>query len=336
MTIKSDSFNKNKTTIKKSDSVLSIMELILQCVLFESFILMEYMGVFLINDSRVYMCLWVIPAVIFAYYTRRKIKKFNLFMLCNIAIFAVSVVMSGNDSELFANMLCAILICAYSIWQKNNTVQRYSTENLIVQDGKTIDDAKKALAKMYAGEDIHVVFIAAPAFGYLVGYWRNVLPLMYIELTLCILFVVLKIIYNNMSHLNNVLSLNSKKNDFPAKQMKQVNTFITAASAILILFGMLIFYNGRYGGLFGVIGSSVTGVVRILVKGFLWLLGKSGPESSNTPQMDDETQEDIEDAMQRELEYPDSPIMQALFEGMVFAIIIAMIIAIIYMFLSYK
>ena len=39
MTIKSDSFNKNKTTIKKSDSVLSIMELILQCVLFESFIL---------------------------------------------------------------------------------------------------------------------------------------------------------------------------------------------------------------------------------------------------------------------------------------------------------
>ena len=64
MTIKSDSFNKNKTTIKKSDSVLSIMELILQCVLFESFILMEYMGVFLINDSRVYMCLWVIPAVI--------------------------------------------------------------------------------------------------------------------------------------------------------------------------------------------------------------------------------------------------------------------------------
>ena len=89
MTIKSDSFNKNKTTIKKSDSVLSIMELILQCVLFESFILMEYMGVFLINDGRVYMCLWVIPAVIFAYYTRRKIKKFNLFMLCNIAIFAV-------------------------------------------------------------------------------------------------------------------------------------------------------------------------------------------------------------------------------------------------------
>ena len=78
MTIKSDSFNKNKTTIKKSDSVLSIMELILQCVLFESFILMEYMGVFLINDSRVYMCLWVIPAVIFAYYTRRKIKKFKL------------------------------------------------------------------------------------------------------------------------------------------------------------------------------------------------------------------------------------------------------------------
>ena len=297
MTIKSDSFNKNKTTIKKSDSVLSIMELILQCVLFESFILMEYMGVFLINDSRVYMCLWVIPAVIFAYYTRRKIKKFNLFMLCNIAIFAVSVAMSENDSELFANMLCAILICAYSIWQKNNTVQRYSTENLIVQDGKTIDDAKKALAKMYAGEDIHVVFIAAPAFGYLVGYWRNVLPLMYIELTLCILFVVLKIIYNNMSHLNNVLSLNSKKNDFPAKQMKQVNTFITVASAILILFGMLIFYNGRYGGLFGVIGSSVTGVVRILVKGFLWLLGKSGPESSNTPQMDDETQEDIEDAI---------------------------------------
>ena len=119
MTIKSDSFNKNKTTIKKSDSVLSIMELILQCVLFESFILMEYMGVFLINDGRVYMCLWVIPAVIFAYYTRRKIKKFNLFMLCNIAIFAVSVAMSRSDSELFANMLCAILICAYSIWQKS-------------------------------------------------------------------------------------------------------------------------------------------------------------------------------------------------------------------------
>ena len=50
--------------------------------------------------------------------------------------------------ELFANMLCAILICAYSMWQKNNTVQRYSTENLIVQDGKTIDDAKKALIKV--------------------------------------------------------------------------------------------------------------------------------------------------------------------------------------------
>ena len=81
MTIKSDSFNKNKTTIKKSDSVLSIMELILQCVLFESFILMEYMGVFLINDSRVYMCLWVIPAVIFAYYT---IQSVYVVQYCNI------------------------------------------------------------------------------------------------------------------------------------------------------------------------------------------------------------------------------------------------------------
>ena len=124
MTIKSDSFNKNKTTIKKSDSVLSIMELILQCVLFESFILMEYMGVFLINDSRVYMCLWVIPAVIFAYYTRRKIKKFNLFMLCNIAIFAVSVVMSGNDSELFANMLYVHTQCGRKIIQFRDIQQK--------------------------------------------------------------------------------------------------------------------------------------------------------------------------------------------------------------------
>lgn len=320
--------------VKRSNAVLSLIELAMQCILFASFIFMAYLGIYHMTGREFLRSMWVIPAVVFLFIIRKKTKKFSLFMLSNILVFVAACVVAENDSQLFANLVTVILLCAYSIWLKNNTIQRLSPKNMIVSEGRTLDDAEAALSQIYAGEDMNVFFVASPAFGYIIGVWQNVPLLVNIEVVFCILFIVLKIVYNNLSHLDYVLNLNRKKKDFPAKQIKQVNKFVTVTSAVLISLGMLLFYNGQYGNIFELMGRGVGLVVRLVVKFFIFLLGTSGFDtgSMGMPQNDTETEESLEEI---DLEMPDSPIMQAIFEAFGLVLVIAIVIALIYMVRTY-
>ena len=320
--------------VKRSNAVLSLIELVMQCILFASFIFMAYLGIYHMTGREFLRSMWIIPAVVFLFLIRKKTKKFSLFVLSNILVFVAACVVAENDSQLFANLVTVILLCAYSIWLKNNTIQRLSPKNMIVSDGRTLDDAEAALSQIYAGEDMNVFFVASPAFGYIIGVWQNVSLLVNIEVVFCILFIVLKIVYNNLSHLDYVLNLNRKKKDFPAKQIKQVNKFVTVTSAVLISLGMLLFYNGQYGNIFELMGKGVGLVVRIVVKLFIFLLGTSGfdTRSMGMTQNDTETEESLGEI---DWEMPDSPVMQSIFEAFGLVLVIAIVIALIYMVRTY-
>ena len=97
---------------------------------------------------------------------------------------------------------------------------------------------------------------------------------------------------------------------------------------------MLLFYNGQYGNIFELMGRGVGLVVRLVVKFFIFLLGTSGFDtgSMGMPQNDTETEESLEEI---DWEMPDSPIMQAIFEAFGLVLVIAIVIALIYMVRTY-
>ena len=101
--------------VKRSNAVLSLIELAMQCILFASFIFMAYLGIYHMTGREFLRSMWVIPAVVFLFIIRKKTKKFSMFMLSNILVFVAACVVAENDSQLFANLVTMILLCAYSI-----------------------------------------------------------------------------------------------------------------------------------------------------------------------------------------------------------------------------
>lgn len=331
-----DGAQEDKGRVKRSNAALSLIELVMQCILFSSFIFMAYLGIYHKPIDEFLRSMWIIPAVVFLFVIRKKTKKFGIFMLSNILVFMVACVLAENDSQLFANLVTVILLCAYSIYLKNNTVQRLSSKNMTAPDGRPLDAEEAALSQIHAGEDMSVFFVAFPALGYIVGVWQNVPLLVNIEVAFCILFIVLKIVYNNLSHLDYIINLNRKKKDFPAKQIKNVNKFVTVVSAVLISLGMLIFYNGQYGNIFEIIGKGAALVGRLIGKLFIFLLGTSGFGSTGTLPEETEPETSTEDlSLEDDLAMTDSPIMEAIFEAFGLVLVIAIIIALIYMIRTY-
>lgn len=151
---------------------------------------------------------------------------------------------------------------------------------------------------------------------------------MNMEVIFCIMFIVLQILYNNMSKINQVFILNSGKTEFPARQLKNVNSFMTVAAIILILVGMLIFYNGEYGNIFAIMGSIGASIAKIFGRIFLFILGLFGKESDNIPQ-EPPKEPDAGQLIGGEA-YQPSAVMTALIQVFVFVLVIGIIIGLIY------
>ena len=50
--------------VKRSNAVLSLIELAMQCILFASFIFMAYLGIYHMTGREFLRSMWVIPAVV--------------------------------------------------------------------------------------------------------------------------------------------------------------------------------------------------------------------------------------------------------------------------------
>lgn len=259
--------------------VIAFTELLMQCVLFLSICYTCYLGILKLDQTHFIDAYWVLVAVIAAFAARKCIRKFNLFVISNVLIIAFAVVTSlqAGEGQITFNLMEAALICIYSTSLKNREVNIYKDNSIPIREGQSAETVRDAaIRSLVAKEAVNIYFLAVIVVGYFVGMAAGSRLLMNIQGVLCILFIVLQIIHNNLKYLKQEYDLNGNKNDFPAEQMKSVSTFVTVVSVILVSIGMAIFYNGYYGNIFSYIGAGFKFIIRMFMKLVIFLMGLSG------------------------------------------------------------
>lgn len=316
--------------------ILSFLEVAMQCVIFISVTSMAYFSAVGRDESEILSCFVVVIPVIIAYLCRKYISKFNLFVLCHILMVIIFMMFSKNENEAFFNFIIMVFLTIFSIRLKNVSVELHSGMNVPIDDrARTPDERKTPLASMIKGERISVAFLAVMVIGCCVGTSTGKNIIVNIEIILSVIFVVLQILYNNMYKIYDLFNLNYNKSDFPAQQVKSVNIFLTAAAIFMILFGMLIFYNGEYGTIFDIIGRILKKSGYLLGKLLIFLLGIFGKDSDPNVVVSEEAESETASTIAVEELEEGSAIMEALAEAFGALIIVAMIIGVIYLLRNY-
>lgn len=319
----------------KSRTWLSVIEMFEQCIVFLAAIYIFYFGLFKMDNTAILYGLWVPVVAILAFAARKWIQKIQLFILSNIFIFVIAYIFSLSDEMILSNMIMALVISLYSIKLKNHKISLITDQDMPIRDGYTASQAKeKALKSILISEAVPIYAVAIMIIGYVVGSIQNMEVLMMVEAFLSILFVLLALIHNNANYMYQIFQLNKDKADFPAGQLKYVNKYVNIISIVFIMISMLVFYNGKYGNMFSLLQSGAYQIIRLFAKVFLFLLGLGGGDSGvKEPIKENKDSQDYLDGTQ--LEYTDSPILEAIAEAVGFLLILAMFAGIIYILVHY-
>lgn len=314
--------------------LIAFTELMLQCVLFLSISCSCVMGIIKPENTELINVVWVIPAVVTAFAARKCIRKFGLFVLSNILIFVIAFLSAPDEMGITFNFIQAVIICVYSIGLKNKEVAIYKDNSIPVRDGQSKEEVRDAaIRSLIAKESVDVYLIAVMVVGYFLGMNADDALLMMFQSVLCILFVILQVLHNNLKHLKQEFDLNEKKKGFPASQMMQVSNYVTIISLVLISVGMLIFYNGYYGNIFDYMGAGIKSVIRLIMKVLLFIMGMSGKEQTITDQAETTTATEEEELEM--LPSQDNDFMELLAEIFGMVLIVAIIMAVIYVIKVY-
>lgn len=326
---------KKDSSVKKLTFAVSVLELCLQLTIFIALAVAAHMGLLRKNADGILPCIVVAAAVIVGFLARKFVDRFLIFMLIHVLLIAVAAFGGGDGAGIGVNVFVMMVFSAYSISLKNKAVDR-SDFNDMPAGGIVEEEEQKeaALRSMVAGERVHMGFLAVMFVGYLIGNVNGSLVTMNVEMALSVIFILLQIVSRNFQRLFEVFSLNIKKNDFPAKQMWSVNTFVNAAVIILVFIGMAVFYNGEYGNIFSILGSFFSVIIKYLVRAFIFLLGIFGKESSGV-QPETETYTEATEEMVTLEAQPGSPVLDALFYAVAFALMLSIILLLLYMLKKY-
>lgn len=332
----------HRLSVSKMTFLFQLLELSMQSVVFLALSVMLYFGALGKQDNEFGGCLLIVVMTVFAYICRHVIQRSWLFMASNILMLVAAGLAGQTDAEVFFYLFLTLCLAGYSVGLKNHAVRRLDVRNMPLRDDQREpaeqDGENDALRSLLAGEHISVFFAVIMAAGYIAGYVTQRSVIMNTEAALCIIFIILQIIYNNMRKLYQVYRLNSSKTEFPAQQLKRVNTFVTVAAVLAVLLGMLLFYQGEYGNIFTLAGKGAIQFARLLGWLFVFFTGLFGKEPSEPPELPDETVEETTEGLHGGggiEEMPDSPLLAALAEAFGMMLMAALLIGIVYVFVVY-
>lgn len=313
------------------------LEILIQCVVYMAVITGAYLGVCKKPGNTVYLCFLMLIPVIATYILRKKTKNLTVFIVINVAFMVVAAMLGEADIDKMCYFLSVGMVCVHSIRLKTLTVKRneyavnYNTDYDV--SGRSEDDKKIALD---ASEKLHPAYCVVMLAFYIVGNNVESPLLMGIQMVAFIAFILLQVVYNQVKNLENVFFSNEGKSEFPAKRIIVINAIVTTVFIMLMILGMVMFYNGRYGNIFTIIGSLFMVVVKFILKIILTLWRNDNVQDS-TPIVEEESSSDMEVIEDDLLEegYEPSAIMSALFFAIGFTLLIGTIVAIIVMIVKY-
>ena len=314
--------------------VLRVMEVIIQSITFISIAAIIILVAIGESNVPVWRYLLIVVPVTLAYLIRRYIKRFGLFYLLNALLLGYSILLGSNDSEYFFYFLLFLMIVGYSIRLKVLSVNKGDISELpLSMIGGDKADADEQKRTLQADEQMSVYFVVCMVFGYMVGQISDVKELCNIQVVLCVLFILLQVVYNNLKKLNTVFIRNEGKAEFPAAQIKRVNTFIIVALVIMMFVGMMLFYQGDYGNIFTIIGSAGLAIIRVVLKIFIAILGLGGGQQNDVVQQ--QTTASTEETLEAMEQVGTSPLAEALSVAFTVLVLCAIVIGLIYALIRY-
>ena len=322
---------------KRLTYALRILELVIQTLAFLGLTYAVCAGALDRPDDQLWRCLIIAVPVIAAYIMRRYIKKFSWFMAGNVVLLAIAVLAGQGEDEKFFFFVIILLIVAYSIRLKRKSQYQVDMSSMAINLKEESADIgiDNVRDKLLASERVPMPMAAIMVIGYMAGYAMSRSYIMNAEVVICILFVMLQVVYNNLERLNTIIIRNSDKSEFPAEQIARVNKFTMIAAAVFILIGMLLFYNGEYGNIFQVIRSGAGMAGTLVVRAFIFMLGLFGGNEQE-PMPIEETTEAAADGALGDLEtIPASPIAEAAAEAVGTVLILALLAAVMYIVFMY-
>jgi len=315
------------------------LELLNQFIVFFALFLGGIIGIAKRPNSDFYLCLLVIFPVLILYFVRRKVKNFTLFMALNLAFPIASLFLAKNDIELVVFFLVNLIVVIRSIRIKTamNKITEAASNAPVSKDFAMSNIEAKDFESITAyevKERMHIVWALVMIIAYSLGVSNSNGFLIKMELVLFVAFVVLSLVSNQLRELNKVFSVNIGKSEFPVNRIISINTMLTLVIALLMGLFMFLFYYGPYGNIFTILGGFFIVIIREIMKFILMIWGSSKDEgvqpNSNTSLASDDL---ITFATNENS--GNSALLNAAFEVIAMAIIIAVIFFLIYMILKY-
>ncbi len=322
---------------KKLAISLNVLEVVIQTLVFLSFIIALMMGTLGLNAGQLWKCLIVVIPVCIMYVLRKIVNKFQVFVVLDCLVVLSSFLLGSNYDEKVFYVIIFCLIGLYSVRVKYKMIKYKQTamqlgEKAVLQD---VDIKGRLREHYFDGEKVPMAFAGLMVFGYFLGFSKGNPVVLNCEVIICTLFVLCKIVYNHLDKLNDVYVSNADKSEFPAQQLKNVNIFTLVITCILVFLGMLAFYNGEYGNIFSIIGDVGMSGIRAILKGFIFILGLFGGNENEAIEETTQAVTESSDGLDFEEVIQPSHFAEALAETFGIMLMLAAVFALIYFGVRY-
>ena len=328
---------KQNNTNKYFNMAQIFFEIFLQYICFLGLFLAGIIGIAGKNNDSIKLCLTCIIPVVITYLTRKFIKSYAGFMAINIILPFLYLGFAKNDLEIVMFLICGFAISIKSITVKTamNRVTESAKDSPVSKSFmETAANNKDYYDTFKINEKMHIAWVIVMIVGYYLGEKNNNALLLYSELVLFVLFILGSVIYNQIRQLNKAFSINMGKSNFPIKRIININLYMTVVVIILMLGFMLLFYNGKYGNFFTIIGGFLFGFFKWIIKGLLFLWGLGPDETSDVGPSKEAVSEDAITTV-LDTSNNNAAILNSLFEVVALSLVIALVIFVIYMIFKY-
>lgn len=323
-------------TTNKLIRIQTVVELLLMSVTYLALGAGIYRGVLGKPDEIIWHSAVILIPVLIAYFLRRKLRHFFVFVAIHVAMMFAAIIVGQNDLDSTFYFIAVLAVCVHSISLKMHFIDKslYKSNPTSAISDKSYERAQM-MASLTATERMSPYYAIVMVVFYVFGGYRGSVLLQNVEVCLFVLFVILQVAYNQLQNINKVFHTNQDKSEFPANQIFRINLIITSLIVLLMVIGMLLFYYGPYGNIFTIAGSALYAVFRLLLKIILTIWG-SGPEQA-TPPVEEETTTQVESITDEWVTeaYEASAFMQALFETIGIVLLAALIGIVVYMAVRY-
>lgn len=315
--------------------IRSVIEILNQCIVFMAFSAMIIFGITRKPaDYMAYVLMMCIP-VVASYFSRKYIKPFFLFALIHGIFIVLAVIVGRTDAEVTAYIVCNLAVCIRSMSIRFANVRKTEYMNMS-QYGNGIDDIGKDEKKaiLQAGESVPVYYCVIMVIGCIIGGQADSSVLMGCEVFFFVVFILLAFAGNQVKALNELFLSNVGKSEFPAKRMIKINVIMAAVISMLMIAGMVVFYQGRYGNIFSIAGAGIMYALKYILK-FLLAIMREKDEEVKYVETPTQTESEGDGVAPSAMEFDDNPVMGALFTAFAVVVIIALLALMIYLIYRY-